>query len=179
MDASLFQQLVDNWYDALYRFALSLSRNGDEAMDLTQQTFARWAEKGHGLRDASKAKSWLFTVLYREFLNAKRHQNREGTSADEKFFDDIPAEERSAQSAAEGHNAMEALQQVDAVFRAPLVLFYLESHSYQEIAEILEVPIGTVMSRISRGKEQLRRILQTRQADRPGKVIPLRPAKEN
>jgi len=179
MDASLFQHLVDTWYDPLYRFALSLSRNGDEALDLTQQTFARWAEKGHGLRDATKAKSWLFTVLYREFLNAKRHQGRESTSADEKFFDDIPAEERSAQSAAEGHNAMEALQQVDTVFRAPLVLFYLESHSYQEIAEILEVPVGTVMSRISRGKEQLRRILKTRQADRPGKVIPIRPAKEN
>ena len=82
MDAPLFQQLVDSWYDPLYRFALSLSRNGDEALDLTQQTFARWAEKGHGLRDSTKAKSWLFTVLYREFLTGRRHQQRESTSVD-------------------------------------------------------------------------------------------------
>lgn len=179
MDAPLFQQLVDSWYDPLYRFALSLSRNGDEALDLTQSTFARWAEKGHGLRDASKAKSWLFTVLYREFLNTKRHQQRESTSADEGFFDDIPAEDRSVQAAAEGQDAMAALQQIDPVFRAPVVLFYLENHSYLEIAEILDVPIGTVMSRISRGKEQLRRKMRAGAAGRPGQVIPLRQTKEN
>lgn len=179
VDAPLFQQLVDSWYDPLYRFALSLSRNGDEALDLTQQTFARWAEKGHGLRDATKAKSWLFTVLYREFLNTRRHQHRESTSADEAFFGNIPAEERSAQATAEGHDAMAALQQIDPTFRAPVVLFYLENHSYLEIAEILGVPIGTVMSRISRGKEQLRRKLRTNSAGRPGQVIPLRQTKEN
>ena len=179
MEAGLFQSLVDTWYDPLYRFALSLSRNGDEALDLTQQTFARWAEKGHGLRDATKAKSWLFTVLYREFLNNRRHRQRESTSPDEGFFDDIPAEERSAQSAAEGQDAMAALQQIDPTFRAPVVLFYLENHSYLEIAEILGVPIGTVMSRISRGKEQLRRKMRTNSAGRPGQVIPIRSAKEN
>lgn len=179
MDAPLFQHLVDTWYDPLYRFALSLAKNRDEAMDLTQQAFARWAEKGHGLRDASKAKSWLFTVLYREFLNTKRHQQRESTSADETFFDEIPAEERSAQSAADGQDAMAALQQVDPTFRAPLVLFYLENHSYLEIAEILDVPVGTVMSRISRGKEQLRRKLQGGAAYRSGQVIPLKQTKGN
>lgn len=178
MDAPLFQQLVDAWYDPLYRFALSLSRNGDEALDLTQQTFARWAEKGHGLRDATKAKSWLFTVLYREFLNTRRHQQRESTAAAEDFFDGLPAEEKTAQAAAEGQDALAALQQIDPTFRAPVVLFYLENHSYLEIAGILGVPIGTVMSRISRGKEQLRRKLRA-PAGRPAQVIPLRPAREN
>jgi RNA polymerase sigma-70 factor (ECF subfamily) len=179
MDAPFFQQLVDTWYDPLYRFALSLSRNGDEALDLTQQTFARWAEKGHGLRDSTKAKSWLFTVLYREFLSIRRHQQRESTSVDEGFFDEIPAEGRSVQSTADGHDAVAALQQIDPVFRTPVVLFYLENHSYLEIAEILGVPIGTVMSRISRGKEQLRRKLRAGAAGRPGQVIPLRQTKEN
>lgn len=179
MDAPFFQHLVDTWYDPLYRFALSLAKNRDEAMDLTQQTFARWAEKGHGLRETSKAKSWLFTVLYREFLNTRRHQDRESTSSDEGFFDDIPAEERSAQTAADGQDAMTALQQIDPTFRAPLVLFYLENHSYLEIAEILGVPVGTVMSRISRGKEQLRRKLTASPVGRPGQVIPMRHTKEN
>ena len=74
---------------------------------------------------------------------------------------------------------MAALQQIDPTFRAPVVLFYLENHSYSEIAEILGVPMGTVMSRISRGKEQLRRRLQTNSAGRPGQVIPMRQAKGN
>lgn len=179
MDASFFQQLVDSWYDPLYRFAMSLARNRDEALDLTQQTFARWAEKGHGLREAGKAKSWLFTVLYREFINAKRHHGREATSADEGFFEGIPSEEKSAQSVAEGHDAIAALHQIDPTFRAPVVLFYLENHSYLEIAEILDVPIGTVMSRISRGKEQLRRIMTAKPIERLGQVIPMPRARQN
>ncbi len=177
MDVSVFQLLVDTWYDSLYRFALSLSRNSDEALDLTQQTFARWAEKGHGLRDTTKAKSWLFTVLYREFLSSRRLRLRETTASEDGFFDAVPAEERTLQQTVDGHQALAALQEIDPTFRAPLVLFYLECHSYREIAAILDVPIGTVMSRISRGKEQLRRKLQTTPAGRQGNVIPLRQAK--
>src|SRR6266849_2440794 len=71
-----FQQLVDRQYAALYRFALSLSRSEADAADLTQQTFFLWASKGDQLRDRSKAKSWLFTTLYREFLGRRRHEIR-------------------------------------------------------------------------------------------------------
>ena len=60
-----FQQLVDRQYEPLFRFALSLTRSEADAADLTQQTFFLWASKGHQLRDRSKAKSWLFTTLYR------------------------------------------------------------------------------------------------------------------
>ncbi len=77
MGASTFQQLIDAWYDPLYRFVLSLARNGDDALDLPQQTFARWAEKGHTLRDKDRAKSWLSMVLCREFLNSRRLRQRE------------------------------------------------------------------------------------------------------
>jgi RNA polymerase sigma-70 factor, ECF subfamily len=179
VDASLFQRLVDTWYDPLYRFALSLARNGDEALDLTQQTFARWAQKGHGLKDTTKAKSWLFTVLYREFINTRRHQHRESTSLDENRFEELPAEEKPLDSAIDGQSALAALQQIDPAFRAPLVLFYLENHSYREIAAILDVPIGTVMSRISRGKEQLRARLNATSRQPTAQVIPLRQVKGN
>src|SRR5712691_13267884 len=70
------QDLVDRQYAALYRFGLSLSRSEAEASDLTQQTFFLWASKGDQLRDRSKAKSWLFTTLYREFLGRRRHEIR-------------------------------------------------------------------------------------------------------
>ena len=71
-----FQQLVDRQYEPLFRFALSLTRSEADAADLTQQTFFLWASKGHQLRDRSKAKSWLFTTLYREFLGRRRHEVR-------------------------------------------------------------------------------------------------------
>jgi RNA polymerase sigma-70 factor (ECF subfamily) len=169
----MFQQLVDTWYDPLYRFALSLVRNNDEALDLTQQTFARWAEKGHGLRDTGKAKSWLFTVLYREFLSLRRLQVRESTTSDQELFARQPDERPGPPRSLDGQHALAALQEIDPVYRAPLVLFYLENHSYREIAEILDVPIGTVMSRLARGKAHLRHRLASVKADDSGNIIPL------
>src|ERR1700743_2816690 len=71
-----FTQLVDMHYAPLYRFALSLSRQPSTAEDLTQQTFLQWARKGATLRDGSKAKTWLFTTLYREWLHVARKESR-------------------------------------------------------------------------------------------------------
>jgi RNA polymerase sigma-70 factor (ECF subfamily) len=163
MDELSFDDVVNAHYESLYRFALSLTRREADACDLTQQTFYRWATKGGQLRDKSKAKSWLFTTLHREFLGQRRHEDRfpkvEISTVDGgEFQTDSPRPETQL----DGASAMEALQRVDEIYRAPLALFYLEEHSYREIAGILEVPIGTVMSRISRGKELLRRIVLER-----------------
>ncbi|MBI5771217.1 MAG: RNA polymerase sigma factor [Verrucomicrobia bacterium] len=176
MEPSTFQQLIDTWYNPLYRFALSLARNGDDALDLTQQTFARWAEKGHTLRDKDRAKSWLFMVLYREFLDSRRLRQREVLGEAEAALDKHAAAKPAAGSGIDVASVVSALGSLDETFRAPVTLFYLESHSYKEIAEILDIPIGTVMSRIARGKEQLRTKLQLAAAD-SGKVIPMRPVK--
>ena len=76
MPEESFSNLVEAHYAALYRFALSLAKNTTDASDLTQQTFFVWATKGHSLRDAAKAKTWLFTTLYREFLRVRRRGGR-------------------------------------------------------------------------------------------------------
>ena len=70
------EELVEEFYQPLYRFALSLAKSQPDAVDLVQQTFLRWAQKGHQLRDESKVKSWLFTTLHREFLGSKRRQSK-------------------------------------------------------------------------------------------------------
>ncbi|HVU33172.1 MAG TPA: RNA polymerase sigma factor [Opitutaceae bacterium] len=160
MSNEAFTQLVDAHYASLYRFALSLARNGADAGDLVQETFFVWATKGDTLRDQAKAKSWLFTTLYREFLRGRRRDARstsiEDLPEDEK---DIAAEDVDRIGKMDAPAVMAALQSVDEVFRAPLTLFYLEELSYLEIADALDVPIGTVMSRLSRGKAQLRTAL--------------------
>lgn len=165
-----FTQLVDAYYSPLFRFALSLTRRESDACDLTQQTFYVWATKGSALRDAAKAKAWLFTTLYREFLRTRRREQRNTP------FDDVPPEETAITDEElanmrrlDGPAVMEALQRVDDVFRAPLTLFYLEEFSYLEIAEALGIPLGTVMSRLSRGKAQLRAALTGREGG--GKIV--------
>jgi len=170
-----FDQLVDRHYQPLYRFALSLAKQAEEAADLTQQTFFLWAAKGHQLRDASKVKSWLFTTLYREYLSTYRHNTRFPQVELEEVSHEMPSIAPSIFNDIDGNTVVSALTQVDEVYRAPLVLFYLEELAYKEIADVLDIPIGTVMSRLARGKAQLRdRLLEVRQGI-ARKIVPLDP----
>jgi RNA polymerase sigma-70 factor, ECF subfamily len=170
MNEADFEQLVDRQYAPLYRFGLSLTKSDADAADLTQQTFFLWASKGHQLRDGSKAKAWLFTTLYREFLNRRRHEVRfpkiELEEAREEEISILPNP-----SAFDSATLLQALHEVEEPFRAPLTLFYLEQFSYQEIANVLGVPIGTVMSRLSRGKALLRKRLLSKKEVLGNKVI--------
>jgi RNA polymerase sigma factor (sigma-70 family) len=154
-----FNELVSRWYAPLYRFALSLAHCEDDAQDLTQTTFLKWAKKGDTLRQRDKAKTWLFSVLYREFLDQARKSKRfPPTELDaERLPSPNPA---SAERRLDAATAVAALTELDERFRAPLILFYMEDHSYQEIAEVLEIPIGTVMSRLRRGKDRLRTVME-------------------
>jgi RNA polymerase sigma-70 factor (ECF subfamily) len=170
MSTDHFQQLVDQQYALLYRFALSLAKSEADAADLTQQTFFLWASKGDQLRDRSKARSWLFTTLYREFLGWRRHEVR----FPKVELDDVRQQEMSISpnvNVFDSTTVLQALRNVEELFRAPLTLFYLEQFSYQEIADILDVPIGTVMSRLSRGKAQLRQQLLSNEEVLGNKVV--------
>ena len=173
---SEFEQLVDDHYQPLYRFALSLVRDPDRAADLVQETFCIWAAKGDQLRERDKAKSWLFTTLHREFLAHRRRASRytDDPEAAEAAVDTTCSDE-DADRQMDGQRALELLGQLDEAFRAPLSLFYLQEHSYKEIAAILNIPIGTVMSRISRGKEILRRKMTAGPASAPKNILLLNP----
>jgi RNA polymerase sigma-70 factor (ECF subfamily) len=154
-----FEKLVATYYENLFRFAMSLSRSENRALDLTQQTFYLWAAKGHQLRDNTKVKSWLFTTLYREFLGSRRRETRFPHHNMEDVGSELPHIASQIVNDLDGQSVVDSLAEVDELYRAPLVLFYLEELSYAEIAITLDVPIGTVMSRLSRGKAQLRKLL--------------------
>lgn len=154
-----FERIVQAHYEGLYRFAFTLVRSEAQACDLAQQTFYRWATKGRQLRDLSKVKTWLYTTLYREFLGSRRRENRFPHHELEAVDVELPVTPPDIVERLDGATVLEALSRVDELYRAPVALFYLEDHSYREIAEILEVPVGTVMSRLARGKAHLRQLL--------------------
>jgi RNA polymerase sigma-70 factor (ECF subfamily) len=154
-----FENLVTRYYASLYQFAFSLTQAEADACDLTQQTFYVWATKGHQLRDKAKVKSWLFTTLHREFLEGRRRRTRFAHFELSKMETELPTIDPERVSKLDGAAVLRALEQVDPVYQAPVALFYLEDCSYKEIAEILEVPMGTVKSRIARGIGQLQKSL--------------------
>jgi len=154
-----FERVVDAHHAELHRFARSLAGNDDEAGDLTQETFLRYAEKGGQLRDPARVKSWLFTTLHREFTGRRRRAARFPHDDLETAEAELPAVCAGVVDALDARTVLAALDEVEETFRAPLALFYLEDYSYAEIAEILGIPAGTVMSRLSRGKARLKRLL--------------------
>lgn len=154
-----FEGLVNAYYAMLYQFAFSLTRDEAEACDLVQQTYCIWAEKGHQLRDRSKAKTWLFTTLHREFLGARRRSTRFPHLELELAEAELPTVSLPAITQLDTAQVLQALARLDGIYQAPIALFYLQDYSYNEIAEILDVPVGTIKSRLSRGLNQLHEML--------------------
>jgi RNA polymerase sigma-70 factor (ECF subfamily) len=159
-----FEDLVGRYYSSLYKFAYSLTQAEADACDLTQQTFYIWATKGHQLRDKTKVKTWLFTTLHREFLESRRRQTRFPHLELGQAEPELPSSSPARTTQLDSGRVLQALARVDELYQAPVALFYLKECSYKDIAEILEIPMGTVKSRIARGIGQLQSLLADRES---------------
>jgi RNA polymerase sigma-70 factor, ECF subfamily len=162
-----FDNLVTLYYEGLYRFAFSLTRSEADALDLTQQAFYTWATKGGQLRDELRVKSWLFTTLHRAFLQTCRRATRFPHCELSEVEFELPSTDPERASQLDSASVLEALGRVDERYQAPVAMFYLENFPYKEIALILEVPLGTVKSRIARGLNQLHNLLTNPPLARP------------
>jgi len=169
-----YEQAAATYYEALYAFGYSLARNEDDACELTQETFCRLLTKGGQLRDPSKVKSWLFTTLYRVFLGWKDRQARLPHFEISSVEGELPIITPEHVDVLRDDAIRDALLELEEHYRSPLMLFYMNDHSYEEIAGILGVPIGTVMSRLSRAKGLLRERLAARSigVESVSKILP-------
>jgi len=158
---SFIEDVVALYHGTLFQFALTLTRCEADAWDLTQQTFYTLATKGHQLRDTSRIKTWMFTTLHRAFLQICRKNSRFPQIELDEADSELPNITPSVLDRLDSAQVVSALEQMNDIYRAPLILFYLEEQSYKEISQALNVPIGTVKSRIARGIIQLRKSLAT------------------
>lgn len=148
--------------DLIFRCACRLTRKAHDAEDLTQETFYYAIKNFSQLRDKEKAKNWLFSILRNLFLK-DLEKNKRRIDIE---FDAISNTISGKANIEEEHLKMEmaqylraALNKLDDRLKAPIEMFYFEKLSYKEIAKSLNLPIGTVMSRIARGKVYIRREL--------------------
>jgi RNA polymerase sigma-70 factor (ECF subfamily) len=150
------RDLVLEYYSDIYRYAYRLTGKPSDAEDLTQDTFLIAHRKIEQLRDLEKMKSWLFTILRSCFLRNRR--KRVALTGLELAVDAIP--DRAVQEVDFDQDRLQdAIDGLPAEFKVVLLMFYFEHISYKEIAERLEMPIGTVMSRLARAKGRLRQRL--------------------
>ena len=151
-------RLVADHHQAVYRYAFRLSGSVADAEDLTQQVFLTAHQKGGQIRNERSVRSWLFTVLRNCFLKTRQRQRPVPAANLKLNIDSIP-EETPDDEAIDRERLQMALNQLPPNYRLALVMFYFEGRSYREIAAELELPIGTVMSRLARAKAYMRRNL--------------------
>jgi len=149
-------ELVSQHYDTVYRLAFRLVGTAHDAEDIAQQAFLDAQRKLDTLRDPSSAKAWL-CMIARNLFRRKLRDAGPAYAALEAVPE--PTCEASPEPL-DTNSLQQTLQQLPPEYRTVLVLFYFQNLSYQQIADELQVPIGTVMSRLSRGKQHLRQRLK-------------------
>jgi len=151
-------KLVDRHLAEVYRYAFRLTGSQWDAEELTQQTFLIAHQNYGQLRDFASARSWLFTILRHCFVRSQGRWQPQ-RAADMGVDLEQMAEEVPDADAIDSESLQTALNKLPAEYRLVVLMYYFEQCSYREIAEKLALPIGTVMSRLARGKAALRMLL--------------------
>jgi RNA polymerase sigma-70 factor, ECF subfamily len=154
-----FNHLLEEQIPRLRRYARALTRNIERADDLVQDTLVRAIAKQHLWQAGTNLRAWLFTLMHNQNVNNVRRGVHQGQNIDVEVMSNVLAATTDPTASRQLYELNRALSQLAQEQRQTILLVGLEEFSYEETAAILNVPVGTVRSRLSRGRDQLRRLM--------------------
>jgi RNA polymerase sigma-70 factor (ECF subfamily) len=149
------ERLVEEHYASLYRYAYRLTGSEADAEDLTQEAFCKAQMNLGQLREPDRARSWLYSILRNAYLHRVRTEKTQ-PSLSLDLIGELPESPVESLPDVDPDQLQKALGELPEVFRTPILLYYFDDFSYREIADQMDLPIGTVMSRLARAKAWLR-----------------------
>lgn len=158
----LYAQIIKRYEDKLIRYAEYLIGDHDKASDAVQDSFIKAYINLNGFDVKKKFSSWIYRIVHNEALNLiDKHRKTVKLDPDIDFDSGLNIEDAYIKEELVAH-AHTCLQEIDVIYREPLSLYYIENKSYEEISDILRLPMGTVAVRINRAKVILKKICQTK-----------------
>jgi len=157
---SEFHRLIEREIPRLRRYARALTRSADRADDLVQETLLRAIAKAHLWQTGTDIRAWLFTIMHNQYVNMVRRAMRDEATVDIEQMTSSLAATTDPTASRQLHELDRALARLRPEQREVILLVGLEGVSYEAAAQILSVPVGTVRSRLSRGRDALRQLME-------------------
>lgn len=161
-DQELYNEIVKRYQDKLLRYARRLTNNSPDSEDIVQDSFIKAYKNLFAFNEKQKFSSWIFRITHNEAINALKKHHREVLVGDRHFLFELRHESKTISDTMDEkllHQKMRNnIDKLPIKYKDVLVLFFLEEKSYEEISDILRLPMGTIATRINRGKKVLKNI---------------------
>ena len=169
-DQEYYAEIVERYEAKLIRYARTIVYDADVAADVVQNTFIKAFVNLRGFNTKLKFSSWIYRITHNEAINMIRKSSKELRPDDESWFDTIADDRETADDELDkiflAEEIGSALKQLETKYREPIILHIYEGKAYKEIGDILKLPTATVGTRISRGKSQLKKIIEEKGAQK-------------
>ena len=159
-DQDLYTVIIDRYQKKLIRYAYNLIKNEDKAIDIVQESFVKAFINLNNFNIEKKFSSWIYRIVHNQAINlAKKYQKETPLLENSDFESDDNIESDFEQKEIK-ENVERCLKEISLIYSEPLSLYYIDEKSYEEISDILRIPMGTVATRINRAKKLMKNICQ-------------------
>ena len=159
-DQELYAVIIDRYQKKLIRYAYNLIKNKDKAIDIVQESFVKAFINLNDFNIEKKFSSWIYRIVHNQAINLAKKYQKETPLLENWDFESNDDVENDFEQKETKENVEKCLKEIPLLYSEPLSLYYLDEKSYEEISDILRIPMGTVATRINRAKKLMRNICQ-------------------
>jgi len=156
----LYVVIMKRYENKLLRYAVNLIKDKDKVTDIVQESFIKAFVNLNGFDTKKKFSSWMYRIVHNEAMNAVKRYQKEVSLSDDLDFESDENIEQDFEKKEISIKVEKCLEAIPLLYSEPLTLYYIDEKSYEEISEILRIPMGTVATRISRAKKLMKKICQ-------------------